>query len=160
MKYPVIYLEWSEPEQRVLRTVADTEAAQGDLFVRKLVNATLFRNGLYEHSANECEEGLRHHIYAKRYREDDDPLYGHAIRTALQECCTVSEFMEAEFLLWNGIRFHPCSLRRLAPAAPLEFAQLLLDHYIVTEGHTYETVYTVYDMDRSKIVIFLKEVNA
>jgi hypothetical protein len=45
------------------------------------------------------------------------------------------------------------------PASPLEFARLLLDHYIVSEERTYETIYTIYDIDRSKIVVFLKGVN-
>ncbi|WP_337103731.1 hypothetical protein [Paenibacillus sp. YIM B09110] len=159
MSSPLSYVEWSEYEQRVLRTIAEATVSQGELFVRKLVNATAVRNGLYEHTANESEDGQQHLIYMKPYSEFDDSIYGTAIRTALYENCSVSPYLEAEFLLWNGYRFNPCVLAMRPPASPLDFAQLLLDHYIVSERSTYETVYTIYDMDRSKIVVFLKGVN-
>ncbi|MGO4373436.1 hypothetical protein AB4Z21_22260, partial [Paenibacillus sp. MCAF20] len=115
--------------------------------------------GLYEHTANESEDGQQHLIYMKPYSEFDDSIYGTAIRTALYENCSVSPYLEAEFLLWNGYRFNPCVLAMRPLAGQLDFAQLLLDHYIVSERSTYETVYTIYDMDRSKIVVFLKGVN-
>lgn len=159
MYFPLTYLEWSEQDQRVERTITEATVSRDDIFVRKLVNATVFRNGLFEHTANECEDGERHHIYAKPYNEYDDMVYGKAIRTALHEYCTVSPYMEVEYLLWNGYRFNPCTLGQQSPASPMEFAQLLLDHYIVSEQRTYETIYTIYDMDRSKIVVFLKGVN-
>lgn len=159
MNNTLTYLEWSEHEQRAVKTITDAAVTRDDIFVRKLVNATVFRNALYEHTANECEDGMRHSIYAKPYSEHDDALYGQAIRNALHEYVAVSPYMEAEYLLWNGYRFNPCALALPAPSVPLEFAQLLLDHYIVSELRTYETIYTIYDMDRSKIVIFLKGVN-
>lgn len=159
MNSSLTYMEWSEKDQRVERTIMEADVSRDDIFVRKLVNATVFRNGMFEHTANECEDGKRHHIYAKPYNEFDDTEYGQAIRTALHEYVTVSPFMEVEYLLWNGYRFNPCTLTQQPPSSPLEFAQLLLDHYIVNEQRTYETIYTIYDMDRSKIVIFLKGVN-
>jgi hypothetical protein len=159
MNCPLTYLEWSDQDQRVVRTIADATVSRDDIFVRKLVNATVYRNGLFEHTANECEDGARHHIYVKPYNEHDDTVYGQAIRTALHEHCTVSPYMEVEYLLWNGYRFNPCALGQQPPASPLEFAQLLLDHYIVSEERTYETIYTINDIDRSKIVVFLKGVN-
>lgn len=159
MNSTLTYLEWSEEEQRVERSITEFDVTRDDIFVRKLVNATVFRNGVFEHTANECEDGKRHHIYAKRYNESDDIVYGQAIRAALHEYVTLSPYMEVEYLLWNGYRFNPCTLAQQAPASPLEFAQLLLDHYIVSDQRTYETIYTIYDMDRSKIVIFLKGVN-
>jgi hypothetical protein len=159
MNSSLLYMEWSERDQRVERTITEAAVTREDIFVRKLVNATIFRNSLYEHTANECEDGQHHHIYAKPYNEHDDTVYGQAIRAALYEYVTVSPYMEVEYLLWNGYRFNPCTLAQRAPASPLEFAALLLDHYIVSEQKTYETVYTIYDMDRSKIVVFLKGVN-
>lgn len=158
MSMPLSYLEWSEYGQRVERSIADATVSQGELFVRKLVNATAVRNGLFEHTANECENGQNHLIYMKPYNDFDDALYGKAIRTALYENCSVTPYLEAEFLLWNGYRFNPCVLGLRQPSSPIEYAQLLLDHYIVTGQSTYETVYTIFDMDRNKIVIFLKGV--
>lgn len=159
MNSSLIYLEWSEHEQRVQRTISEAAVTREDVFVRKLVNATMFQNGLYEHTANENEEGKQHHIYAKPYNENDDAVYGKAIRAALYEYVAVSPYMEVEYLLWNSYRFNPFTLTLPAPASPLEFAALLLDHYIVSEQQTYETIYTIYDMDRSKIVVFLKGVH-
>ncbi|WP_028610273.1 hypothetical protein [Paenibacillus harenae] len=156
MDFPLTYLEWSEQDRRVVRTVAEAQVSCHDVFVRKLVNATAYRNRLYEHTANECEDGTRHHVYVKPFKEDDDAVYGQAISAALHEYCTVSPRMEAEFLLWNGYRFNPCTLGQPSPESPLAFAQLLLDHYIVSQERAYETIYTIYDMDRSKIVVFLK----
>jgi hypothetical protein len=149
-------MEWSEADQRVVRTLTDAAVTRDDIFVRKLVNATVFHNSLFEHTANECEDSTRHLIYAKPFNDYDDPVYGQAIRTALHEYVSVSPLMEVEYLLWNGHRFNPCTLAQPSPASTLEFAQLLLDHYIVSEQRTYETIYTIYDMDRSKIVVFLK----
>lgn len=159
MYSPLSYLEWSEHGQRVERTITETAVSRDELFVRKLVNATVVRNSLFEHTANESEDGQRHLIYAKPYHDQDDAVYGSAIRTALYENCSVSPHLEAEYLLWNGYRFKPCVLGQRPLANPLDFAQLLLDHYIVSEQQSYETVYTVYDMDRSKLIIFLKGVN-
>ncbi|WP_141680284.1 hypothetical protein [Bacillus sp. FJAT-26390] len=156
MNCSLAYMEWSEPDQRVVRTITDEVITRDDIFMRKLVNATVFQSSLFEHTANECEDGTRHLIYAKPFHDYDDPVYGQAIRTALHEYVTVSPNVEVEYLLWNGHRFNPCTLAQPSPASPLEFAQLLLDHFIVSEQHAFETVYTIYDMDRSKIVVFLK----
>ncbi len=153
----IAYVEWSEDERRAIRRIAETHASPEDMFVRKLVNATMFRNRLYEHTSNECEEGRRHYIYVKPYSAADNGSCGQAIYDAAKRSCSVAMHMKAEFLLWDGTAFVPLRSFPLVPVSPLEFVRTLLDHYMVAGGRAYESLYTVYDMDRNAIIWMLKE---
>lgn len=150
------YCEWSNAEERVVRDLLELPVGSDDLFMRKLVNATVLRNRLFEHSSHESEEGRLHTIYVKPFEGRELEKYGPQIEPPLSEHCDTAPAPEAEFLHWDGRRF-----RRGEPAAapegPLEIARLLLDHYVVANGRTHETIYSVFDADRNKVVFYMKE---
>ncbi|WP_219837364.1 hypothetical protein [Paenibacillus sp. R14(2021)] len=151
------YQEWDEPSRRVVRTLHASSMFAEDLFVRKLVNGTVIRNSLYHHTSHESEDEQRHFVYAALFRSSDLELYGAHVQDVLFERCDRAARLEAEFLFWHSGRFeHGEPLYRLY--RPLEIAQLLLDHYFVQQGTTYESLYTAYDDDRNKVIFFLKEV--
>lgn len=153
----ITYLEWSESNQKVTRELQQTTVPNEEICIRKLVNATMMRNQLYEHTSNESEDALYHFIYAKPFTDLDLAIYGGAIKPALSENCAPSSQLVPEFLFWNGYKFEHG--RVLSQSTDLsELAQMLLDHYLVVRGRTYESLYSVFDTDRSKIVFYLKEV--
>lgn len=155
----ISYQEWSEDEGKVVRVLQEQSVTNEEIFIRKLVNATVIRNQLYEHTSHESEEGTRHIVYAKPFQESDVQVYGNSIKPPLFEYCSSTIRVEPEFLYWDGHTFRRGS-RLMLTREPLEIAQLLLDHYLVVQDTTYETVYSVLDTDRNKAVFYLKEVNS
>lgn len=154
----ISYQEWSEIDGRVVRELQERSVSNEEIFVRKLVNATMIRNQLYEHTSHESEDGTRHIVYAKLFDERDLQLYGNQIKPALLEYCSSTIRVEAELLYWNGAAFSRGTRLKLSNE-PLKIAQLLLDHYLVIQDTTYENVYSILDTDRNKVLFFLREVN-
>lgn len=152
------YQEWSEAESKVVRTILEQTVSNEELFVRKLVNATVIRNQCFEHTSHESEDGQRQFIYMKPFQEMELKPYGSPIKHALFEYCDIATVLAAEWHYWERGQFN-----RGEPLRPayqtLELAQLLLDHYYVERGHTYEHVYSVLDLDRRKVNLFLKGVD-
>ncbi|WP_199614118.1 hypothetical protein [Paenibacillus alkalitolerans] len=157
MEYSLCYQEWSEADRRVVRLVDQATVSREELFIRKLVNATLIRNQLYVHSSNESENFELHHIYVAPFDARNQP-YGEAIREAAFEYCSVSARIEAEWKVYDGSYFVNTEL--IAPDDGLiDIARMLLDHYLIIEGHTYETIYSLLDNDRNKVVFYVREVD-
>lgn len=154
MHVPLQYEEWSESEKRVVRTLTQDQVPQEELFVRKLVNATVIRGHLYEHTANESEDGYRHLIYVQPF-DTDQYTYGKALHDATFDACRVSSYLECEYVLWNGKAFKKAEFS-LSVSSPIEIARLLLDHLIVIQDDTFEMVYSALDSDRGKVMIYLK----
>jgi hypothetical protein len=160
MTVSVTYLEWSDIQGKVLQNIDRQIVGRDELFIRKLVNASVIHNVFYEHTSNESELSS-HAIYAIPFRGVEIAEYGPAIQSTLSEFCDVAIRIEPEFWLWDnlGNRFVRGGVR-LSPNGAAEIAELLLDHYIVTEERTYESIYTVLDTDRHKALFYLKEVTA
>ncbi|GAK41385.1 hypothetical protein PUW24_05705 [Paenibacillus urinalis] len=155
MHVPVIYEHWSESDKKVIEPLTQLHVSQEELFVRKLVNATIIRGELYEHTANESEDGHRHLIYAKKFNPEDYS-YGKALYEAAFDAYQVSSgSIACEYVLWKGRSFQSFELN-IPLSSTMDIARLLLDHYLVHRDETYESVYTVFDTDRSKVVLYLK----
>lgn len=151
----IAYLEWNERESRVERIVQEFQIQRAELFVRKLVNATVIHNAVYEHTSNETDDRSQSTVYVRPYSENEIPEHGEIIRSTIFEYCDISSEGEIEFYhLLDG------SARRLwksAISTPLEAAEVLLDHYRFVSGGSYELVYSVLDTDRNKVLVFLVE---
>ncbi|WP_308634131.1 hypothetical protein [Paenibacillus silvisoli] len=156
--HTISYLEWDETGRRVRRTLKQYTIGTDEIFVRKLVNATVIQNLLLHHSSHESEASGQHLIYAAPFQSSDLDGYGTEMKAALLERCDRSVFLEAEFLYWNGIRFELGEALTRTPDAQA-IAMLLLDHYLVKQDRTYESLYTVLDDDRNKVLFYLKEVH-
>ncbi|RAP78372.1 hypothetical protein [Paenibacillus montanisoli] len=156
--HTIYYQDWDEAGQRVQRTLKQYTIGTDELFVRKLVNATVIQNLLLHHSSHESEAGGNHLIYAAPFQSSCLDRYGSEIKPALLERCDRSVFLETEFLYWNGSRFELGEPLMHTPDA-LAIARLLLDHYLVKQERTYESLYTVLDDDRNKVLFYLKEVH-
>jgi len=154
----ISYHEWSELEGKVTKDLEEQSVSNADIFVRKLVDATVLRNQLYEHTSYESENSHRHLIYAKPFNESDYEEFGPSIKPPLSEYCAPSYTLETEFLYWNAYQFERGNRIRFSNDA-LEIAKLLLDHYIVDNEKTFETLYTVFDPMRSRVMFYMKEVS-
>ncbi|SDW12818.1 hypothetical protein [Paenibacillus sp. CF384] len=156
--HTISYQDWDESSQRVVRTLKQYSVDTDELFVRKLVNATVIQNRLLHHSSHESEDTGVHHIYAASFQPSDLDFYGADIKPALLERCDRSVFLETEFLYWNGRTFELGE--GLFPThGSQDIARLLLDHYLVKQTRTFESLYSVLDDDRNKVVLFMKEVH-
>jgi hypothetical protein len=150
-----MYHEWSETERRAVQIVHQGTVSREEMFIRKLVNGTMIRNQLFEHSSNESENFELHHIYLLPF-DGRKQLYGDTIREAAFEYCSVSANIECEWKVYDGSKFRQAD--SIEPAANLlDIAQMLLDHYLIIEGHTYETIYSLFDSDRKKVIFYLSE---
>jgi len=154
----ISYHEWSELEGKVIKDLEEQPASNADIFVRKLVDATVLRNRLYEHTSYESENSHRHFIYAKPFNESDYVEFGQSIQSPLSEYCAPSYTLETEFLYWNAYQFERGNKIRFSNDA-WDIAQLLLDHYLVDHEKTFETLYTVFDPLRNKVMFYMKEVS-
>jgi hypothetical protein len=150
------YQEWSEALGRVERELLDIHVSPEELFMRKLVNATVIRNRMFEHTSNESENNREHAIYAKPFR-DHEVEYGPAIWKSAFEFVDVSRTFEPAFCVWQNGDFTVKPML-YGISQPMDIAQLLLDHYLIEYGRTYEVLYTLLDHERKKVLFFLKEV--
>ena len=135
-----------------------TSVTRDELFMCKLVDATLVKNKLWAHLSNECQDGREHAVYVTAYEQQMPDEYGAAIADAALAMCKMSSMYSAEYMLWNGSSFQELELTA-SSAYTMELAEQLLDHYIVRDGKTYEFLYSVLDADRKKVLFYMKEVD-
>lgn len=135
-----------------------TSVTRDELFMRKLVDATLVKNKLWAHLSNECQDGREHAVYVTAYEQQMPDVYGAAIADAALAMCKMSSMYSAEYMLWNGRSFQELELTA-SSTYTMELAEQLLDHYMVRSGKTYEFLYSVLDADRKKVLFYMKEVD-
>lgn len=135
-----------------------TSVTRDELFMRKLVDATLVKNKLWAHLSNECQDGREHAVYVTAYEQQMPDEYGAAIADAALAMCKMSSMYSAEYMLWNGRSFQELELTT-SFTYTMELAEQLLDHYMVRDGKTYEFLYSVLDADRKKVLFYMKEVD-
>ncbi|SDD33000.1 hypothetical protein SAMN05428987_4526 [Paenibacillus sp. CF095] len=135
-----------------------TSVTRDELFMRKLVDATLVKNKLWAHLSNECQDGREHAVYVTAYEQQMPDEYGAAIADAALAMCKMSSMYSAEYMLWNGRSFQELELT-VSSTYTMELAEQLLDHYMVRGGKTYEFLYSVLDADRKKVLFYMKEVD-
>ena len=151
------YQEWVEQEKRVVSYLLEQYVSQEELFVRKLVNATVIHNKLYEHVSNESENGTRHIIYASRFNKNQDAVYGRYIEEPLFANSARTDGLTIVLLRWSGQGFERSEY--VNPPYDVPASTLLLDHYLVLYSVCYEIIYSVLDLDTNHVIFYLKEVN-
>ncbi|PRA03673.1 MULTISPECIES: hypothetical protein [unclassified Paenibacillus] len=152
------YRNWSDDRQAETGVLEQTSVTRDELFMRKLVDATLVKNKLWAHLSNECQDGREHAVYVTAYEQQMPDEYGAAIADAALAMCKMSSMYSAEYMLWNGSSFQELELTA-SSTYTMELAEQLLDHYMVRSGKTYEFLYSVLDADRKKVLFYMKEVD-
>ncbi|MCW3793027.1 hypothetical protein OM416_15660 [Paenibacillus sp. LS1] len=152
------YRSWSDDRQAETGVLEQASVTRDELFMRKLVDATLVKNKLWAHLSNECQDGLEHAVYVTAYDQQMPDEYGAAIADAALAMCKMSSMYSAEYMLWNGRSFQELELTA-SSTYTMELAEQLLDHYMVRDGKTYEFLYSVLDADRKKVLFYMKEVD-
>ncbi|MEW9668563.1 hypothetical protein [Ammoniphilus sp. 3BR4] len=149
---PLIYTEWDETALQPKEVLAQVAVDQGVLFLRKLANATVIRNQLFEHTSNESD-GRESLIYLQPLRyshlEEKD-----AIEKAVFSRHDIAPKYEAEYWTKGDHNFIFREMQRFDQA--MDAAQVLLDHYVHFHGTHYEILYAVLDPARRKLLLFLK----
>lgn len=146
-QYPLVYLEWNEDHQMSTEPLAKVLVDQGILFLRKLVNATVIQNRIWEHSSHESDED-QSTIYVKPYDKGDEME-----KTVFSRHEMASQY-EAEYWEENHSGYHFLQNRRFTQA--LGAAQVLLDHYLHLNDVHYEIQYAILDPARKKVLLFLQ----
>ncbi|WP_340028133.1 hypothetical protein MHB71_26745 [Paenibacillus sp. FSL H7-0940] len=152
------YRSWSDDRQAETGVLEQASVTRDELFMRKLVDATLVKNKLWAHLSNECQDGREHAVYVTAYEQQMPDEYGAAIADAALAMCKMSSMYSAEYMLWNGSSFQELELT-VSSTYTMELAEQLLDHYMVRGGKTYEFLYSVLDADRKKVLFYMKEVD-
>ncbi|MET1172165.1 hypothetical protein [Paenibacillus amylolyticus] len=152
------YRSWSDDRQAETGVLEQASVTRDELFMRKLVDATLVKNKLWAHLSNECQDGREHAVYVTAYDKQMPEQYGAAIADAALAMCKMSSMYSAEYMLWNGSSFQELELT-VSSTYTMELAEQLLDHYMVRGGKTYEFLYSVLDADRKKVLFYMKEVD-
>ncbi|WP_339190727.1 hypothetical protein MKX33_12460 [Paenibacillus sp. FSL R5-0490] len=152
------YRSWSDDRQAETGVLEQASVTRDELFMRKLVDATLVKNKLWAHLSNECQDGREHAVYVTAYDQQMPDEYGAAIADAALAMCKMSSMYSAEYMLWNGRSFQELELTA-SSTYTMELAEQLLDHYMVRSGKTYEFLYSVLDADRKKVLFYMKEVD-
>jgi hypothetical protein len=156
--YSLMYRSWSEDKQAETGVLEQASVTRDELFMRKLVDATLMKNKLWAHLSNECQDRRDHAIYVTAYDQQMPEGHGVAIADATLGMCKMSSMYSPEYMLWNGRSFEELQLAE-SSGYMMELAEQLLDHYMVRGGKTYEFLYSVLDTDRKKVLFFMKEVD-
>ncbi|WP_260985273.1 hypothetical protein [Paenibacillus xylanexedens] len=158
MYYSLTYRSWSDEKQAETGVLEQASVTRDELFMRKLVDATLVKNKLWAHLSNECQDQQEHAVYVTAYDTQMPEGYGGAIADAALAMCKMSSMYSPEYMLWNGHSFEELTLTE-SSVYTMEIAEQLLDHYMVRSGKTYEFLYSVLDADRRKVLFFMKEVD-
>ncbi len=155
--YFMTYRSWSDERQSETGILDEISVPRDELFMRKLVDATVITGKLWLHLSNESD-GRDHAVYVTDMQRQLPAEYGSAIIDAVKSPRSVSLMFMAEYRLWNGRSFEDKELAGIT-AYTMELAERLLDHYMVHNGATYEFVYSVLDTEAKKVLLFMKEVN-
>lgn len=151
-QYPLVYREWDEEKQVDTEPLMKVLVNQGILFLRKLVNATVIQNRIWEHSSHESDEDLAT-IYVKPFAAADHHL-GKKMEETVFARLEMSPQYEAEFWVENHASYDWLQNRSFKQA--LDAGQLLLDHYLHLNGAHYEIQYAILDPARKKVLLFLQ----
>lgn len=149
------YTEWDEYHEAVLRVDSTWEVSPELLFVCKLVNGTMLGRRLWEHTSNESEHEGASTIYLRPWDSSSCSGYGRAIEEACFRYYDTSSVLELQYWFWRGGGFEPED--RYMNIEPLAAAAALLDHYRTIRSRECEVIGAVLDMERNKVLLFVKE---
>ncbi len=159
MYYPLRYMEWSEQEERELGLIHEYLSIQKEhLFLYKLVDSIKLQHRIWVHVSHETEDDLRHIIYMRPFADELPAPYQKELARTISGQKDYPASLELEYWIWDGHHF----VRRPSQGAwmsPLDMAQVLLDHYRTEGNITYELLYITLDIDRQKVMVFMREVN-
>lgn len=145
---------WPE-DRKQQKPAAECSVSQDELFVRKLVDATLLSGRLFTHLSHESDDREGEFIYVTPFQEQEPEIYGAAIQAAVNSGTVVSSRLD--YLVWDGAAFQPPSRLFPAPTFKRDLSACLLNHYLVFGGITYEMLFSIYDPAPDRVVLFLKE---
>ena len=137
------------------QTVFSEHVPFDELFLRKLVDATMVRNQVWAHERHENNDFSQAAIYVARWTADEVDEYGAMIERALFEMYDVSPYYEIQWFVMNETT---CRRWRHEPGGnALRCASIMLDHVHVFDGRHYDVQYAVLDLDRRKLLVFVTE---
>ncbi len=135
------------------QTVFSEHVPFDELFLRKLVDATMVRNQLWVHEHHENQDFQQAAIYVQPWTTDEVDEYGPAIEQTLFEKVDVSPYYEIQWYVWNDRAFRRWRVE--AGEYALHCASIMLDHVHLFENRRHDVQYAVLDLDRRKLLVFL-----
>jgi hypothetical protein len=151
---PLIYTEWDDQRNEASPSpILQVIVSQGVLFLRKLVNASVINNRMWEHTSHETDEDGQAYIYVKPWNKAEHS-YGEQVEKCIYHRYDISTAYEIEF--YRLVQGQYEILSNVSGNSTLEVAQVLLDHYRAINGIFYELSYAVLDHNRRKVIIFVE----
>lgn len=148
---PLKYVLWDEQEQSEVKLLSKVLVSKGALFIRKLVDSTLIRNVLYEHTSNETDEQQHRNIYVQHWQYAG-PYRESILKAAEMFQDSTPSYFEIEIFL---IDKEEVRLFTRQQKDPLDISEMLLDHYYSIEGRMYQVEHAIFDHDRHKVLFLL-----
>lgn len=150
---PLFYLEWDDFRSEASPfPSAQLAVEQGELFLRKLVNATWIDQRVWEHISHETDEHGQGLVYVKPWKAELHS-YGTAMEAMLHQGYQPSADYRVEWIRLEAEKGQV--IHSQSYSDPLQVAELLLDHYRSVNGRDYEIHYAIYDQNRRNTTIFL-----
>lgn len=153
--YLLKYVIWPEEQREKSKLIDESSVSQDELFIRKLVDATLLSDQLYIHLSHESDDQAGELIYITPFNSEDLETYGNAVESTINTNSVVSS--RVEYLLWNGASFQAPQQLFPLPTFKRDIAAYLLNHYLVFSNITYEVLFSIYDKAKDRVLLFLKE---
>lgn len=150
-------MTWPEETRGKSQPVEQSSISQDELFVRKLVDATLLSDQLYVHLSHESDDQAGEFIYITPFHSEELETFGGAIQSAVDINANSITSSRIEYLLWNEDSFGPPQRLFPVPTFKRDIATYLLNHYLVFSDVTYEVLFSIYDPKRDCVLLFLKE---
>lgn len=150
-------MTWSEKSRGDTQAVEQSSISQDELFVRKLVDATLLSDQLYVHLSHESDDQAGEFIYITPFHAEELETFGCAIQSAIDLNVSSMASTRIEYLLWSEDSFQTPQQLFPVPTFKRDVATYLLNHYLVFGSVTYEVIFSIYDPKRDCVRLFLKE---
>jgi hypothetical protein len=128
-----------------------------ELFLRKLVDATMVRNQLWQHERHEHNDEHQSAIYVTAWDGVEISVYRDAIRHVLFDRYDVSNYYEVQWYKWQVDQQSFELWKAESTDHPLTSATVLLDHAYQFHQQRFVVLYAVLDLDRRKLLLFLRE---
>ncbi|MCG7406247.1 hypothetical protein MH117_02380 [Paenibacillus sp. ACRRX] len=159
-KLALRYVEWDEEAQLERGELSNWSVSRDYLFICKLADATVLRNRLWEHTSHETDQYGQAIIYVRAYKGQLAPDVANAVKhTIFHTKCDVADPFEMVWYVYDRVQntFQHAGTER--PSEPLQAALVMLDHYMYWQNMEVESLMTVLDADRNKLLLFVERLN-
>jgi hypothetical protein len=137
------------------RVVHSEHITADELCLRKLVDATMLRNQLWEHTRHERNGERQAAIHLQDWHVNNAGSNFASIEQMLFESFAISKAYTIQYYVWTSSKYEQKQIDDVSD--PLRAAIILLDHALAEADDYFEIEYSVLDLHRKTVFIFLRK---